>query len=262
MDKLIKPGRFIFAIGITGLGILCFISKDFIAGRPPVSSFGATIPGKLAWAYVSGSILILAGMAVLFNIKARIASLTVGVMILLCSFLLRHLYEMTDWGNAYKALALTGGAFIVAASFPGEKRGAANNFLTNYTLVFTGCLFFSLFFIICGFLHFKFPDFIKNDFIPRYIPFRGFWTYFCGVCLLAGGVGLIIPQTRKWAALLSGIMILGWFLLLHVVRFIHDTNNVSDRLGLCESFTFVGMLFVLAGITSKKESYQKNLHGT
>jgi len=253
MDKLIKPGRIMFAIGIMAFGVLCIISKDFIVGRPPASTWAADIPGKLAWAYISGSILILSGLAVIFNIKARLASLVVGIMILVCSFLLRHLYEMVDWGGAYKALALGGGSLIIAASFFRKDVSSPGNSSVNDKLIFTGCIFFSLFFIVCGFLHFKFAGFIIKDFIPSYIPFHTFWTYFCGICLLAGGVGLLLPQTRKWAALLSGIMIAGWFILLHTVRFAADTNNASDRLGLCESFTIAGILFVLAGIFSKKE---------
>jgi hypothetical protein len=56
--------------------------------------------------------------------------------------------------------------------------------------------------------------------------------------LFAGGAGLLIPPTRKWAALLSGIA---------------NTNDVSDRMGLCESFTFIGIFFVLAGMFSGKK---------
>jgi uncharacterized membrane protein len=253
MNKLIIPGRIMFAIGIIALGVLCFIEKDFIAGRPPATTWFAKVPGKLAWAYTSGSILIIAGLAVIFNIKARLASLVVGVMILVCSFLLRHLYEMADWVNAYKALALTGGAFFVAASFSKKDGNSPRNFSANDKLVFTGCIFFSLFFIICGFSHFKFAEFIVKGFIPSYIPFPAFWAYFCGICLVAGGVGFLFPQTRKWAALLSGTMVAGWFILLHTVRFAADTSNSSDRMGLCESFTIAGMLFVLAGISWKKE---------
>jgi hypothetical protein len=62
--------------------------------------------------------------------------------------------------------------------------------------------------------------------------------------------GLLIPQTRRLAALLSGIMIAGWFLLLHIPRFIANIHDVSDRMGLCESFTFIGIFFVLAGMLS------------
>ena len=47
-----------------------------------------------------------------------------------------------------------------------------------------------------------------------------------------------------------GIMIGGWFLLLHIPRFANNINDASDRTGLCESFTFAGILFILAAIFS------------
>ena len=252
MNKLIKPGRIIFATGIIALGILCIISKDFIVGRPPAATWAASIPGKLAWAYISGSLFIVGGAAIIFNLRAGFVSLSIGIVILVCSFLLRHLYEMVDWGNAYKSLALSGGAFIVAASFQKKEELNPANFSTKNKLVFAGCIFISLFMIICGILHFKFSQFVI-DFIPSYIPFHGFWTYFCGICLLAAGVGLLVPPMAKWTALLSGVMIAGWFLLLHIPRFIANTNDQGDRMGLCESFTFVGIFFVLAGMLPGKK---------
>jgi uncharacterized membrane protein len=250
VNKLIQAGRIMFAAGIIALGILCFISEDFIAGRPPVTSWAAEIPGKLAWAYVSGTLLVLAGLAIIFKVKAELAALMVGIMILVCSFLLRHLYEMADWVNAYKALALSGGAFIVAAACSEKEGGNPGNSYLNDKLVLAGCIFLALFFIICGFSHFRFTGFIVNGFIPSYIPFKTFWAYLTAIALISGGVGLIFYTTRKWAALLSGIMILSWFFLLHIPRFIDNTKDASDRMGLCESFTFAGIMFVLAGLSS------------
>jgi len=78
--------------------------------------------------------------------------------------------------------------------------------------------------------------------------------------LIAGGIGLLIPNVRYWAALLSGIMIGGWFLLLHIPRFANNINDASDRTGLCESFTFAGILFILAGIFSKRYALKSSLN--
>src|SRR6478735_7092054 len=71
MTKLIRPGRTLFAIGIISLGILQFFAKDFIVGRPPAATRANNIPGKLAWAYTSGILLIIAGGGILFNMKAK-----------------------------------------------------------------------------------------------------------------------------------------------------------------------------------------------
>jgi uncharacterized membrane protein len=246
---LINPGRIIFSIGIAGLAILCVISKDFILGRPPAWPEGIIVNPALA--YLSAIILIIAAMAIVLKKKGAMAPLIIACLILLFS-VSRHLpVFMNDWLNAYKAMALFGGSLIVTASFYYEDK-LINNEKRKKIFVLTGCILLAAFFIASAYAHFKFVDFVK-EFIPSYIPFCLFFAYFCGVCLIAGGIGILIPQTRRWAALLSGIMLMGWFILLHVPRFITNTNDVSDRMGLCESFPFAGIFFVLAGILSKNE---------
>ena len=251
MKKLVRPGQIIFAIGIIALGVLQFFAKDFIVGRPPVVQWAGNIPGKEAWAFVSGILLIIGGLFILLKRNASQAAYFIGIFIFIFSFLCRHLphlftvasAEDVIWQiNAYKTLALCGGAFIIAGSFhePSNK--------VQLTL---NCILLALFFIISGFAHFKFDDFIINGFIPAYIPFHAFWTYFCGIALIAGGVGVLIKQTRKWAAALTGLMILLWFFLLHIPRASHTPHDYSEWMGVCESFTFSGILFALAGLSSK-----------
>jgi uncharacterized membrane protein YphA (DoxX/SURF4 family) len=248
MNKLITTGRFMYSAGVIALAIICFISKDFIVGRPPAWPAGFRVNPALA--YISGVILIISAIAIILNRKARFAAFLISAFIFFFS-VLRHLPNfMNDWPNAYKAIALLGGSLIVAVSFPVQDEIKNSGFRANErskVLITTGCIFLAAFFIACGYAHFKFVDFIES-FIPAYIPFHVFWAYFCGICLFAGGVGLLIPQTRRLAALLSGYMVLGWFFLLHIPRFIANTNDASDRMGLCESFTLAGIFFVLAGI--------------
>ena len=253
MDNLIKSGRIIYATGIAALGILSIISKDFIVGRPPAWPAGFDINPVLA--YVSGTLLVIASIAIITRKKAAQAALIIAGLIFLLS-VLRHLpYFMDDWGNSYKSMALVGGSLIIAGSFFREdgmmSSGAPINEMLIKNFVIIGCILIAAFFISSGYAHFKFDEFVKV-FIPQYIPFHPFWTYFCGICLFAGAVGLLIPRTRRLAALLSGIMIGGWFILLHIPRFISNTNDASDRMGLFESFTFVGIFFVLAGMLTNK----------
>jgi uncharacterized membrane protein YphA (DoxX/SURF4 family) len=249
MNKLVTPGRLIYAIGIISLAVLCLVFKDFIVGRPPAWPSGFNINPALA--YISGLALAIAAIAIVFNRKARPAAFLISALIFFFS-VLRHLpHFMNDWVNAYKSLALAGGSFIIAASFPEQSSTKDLGFRADErfrkVLITIGSICLAAFFVACGYAHFKFVDFIES-FIPSYIPFHVFWAYFCGICLFAGGIGLLIPQTRRLAALLSGMMVLGWFLLLHIPRFIANMNDPSDRMGLCESFTLVGIFFVLAGI--------------
>jgi uncharacterized membrane protein len=251
MKKLIRPGQIIFATGIIALGVLQFFAKDFIVGRPPVVQWASNIPGKEAWAFVSGILLIIGGLFILLKRNASPAAYFIGIFIFIFSFLCRHLpnlFTVTTaqdviWQiNAYKTLALCGGAFIIAGSFHEQS---------NKVQLMLNCILLALFFIISGFAHFKFDDFIINDFIPAYIAAHAFWTYFCGIALIAGGVGLLIKQTRKWAAAFTGLMILLWFFLLHIPRASSAPHDYSEWMGVCESFTFSGILFTLAGLSSK-----------
>jgi len=251
MKKLIRIGQVIFATGIIALGVLQFFAKDFIVGRPPVVQWASSIPGKEAWAFVSGILLIVGGLFIIFKRNASRIAFSIGIFIFVFSFLCRHLphlFTVTSaqdviWQiNAYKTLALCGGAFIIAASFHEQS---------NTMQVMLSCILLALFFIISGCAHFKFDDFIINSFIPAYIPFHAFWTYFCGIALMAGGVGILVKQTRKWAALLTGLMILSWFFLLHIPRASYTPHDYGEWMGVCESFTFSGILFTLAGLSSK-----------
>lgn len=255
MNRLIQPGRIIFAVGIIGLAVLQFIMGDYIIGRPPAISWPAwaiTFPGKLFWAYLSASLLIIAGIAIIFNKKARLAAIFIAVMIIVYSFIIRDLTAMADWINAYKSLALAGGALIVAASLSKNVNENSGYTSGNNDLILTGSIFLSLFFVICGIAHFKFDDFIINDFIPAYIPLHPFWTYFCGIALFIGGIGFIFKSTRKWAALLSGVMVLLWFFLLHIPRASATPKVYAEWMGVFESFTFGGIFFVLAGLSVKE----------
>ncbi|MEO8763205.1 MAG: hypothetical protein ABI416_02915, partial [Ginsengibacter sp.] len=108
MDKLIKPGRIIFATGIIALAVLCIISKDFIIGRPPAWSEGWALNPGLA--YTSAGLMIIAALIIIFTKKGGLAALLIALLIFLLS-VLRHLpHFMDDWLNTYKSLALFGGA--------------------------------------------------------------------------------------------------------------------------------------------------------
>jgi uncharacterized membrane protein len=265
MYQVIRPGQIIFGTGIAALGVLQFFVKDFIVARPPSPAWAADIPGKLAWAYTSGTLLVISGLAIVFNKKAGAAAIFAAILIFTGSFLLRNLPDMAGvataedllWKvNAYKTLGLCGGALIVAASvFRKEKRHHVN-LIKN--LIVPGYISLALFLVICGLAHFKFADFVK-DLVPAYIGNGYFWTYFAAIALLAGGLGLIFTPVRKWAAALSGIMILLWFALLHIPRAIqippHTTVPIyGEWMGVFESFAFSGAFFVLAGLSSKERS--------
>jgi uncharacterized membrane protein len=257
MINLIRTGQIIFGVGSIGLAILGVLSKDFVVGRPP--AWTTELGPNPALAYVSAAFLFVLASAIIIQKWGGVAASIIAIMILLLS-VVRHLAVfMSDWPNTFKALGLFGGSLIIACSFFREDYPRAHTLPISERLqkgmMLLGTILLAIFFIVGGYAHFKFAEFV-NYLIPGYIPFTMFWTYFSGICLVAGGVGLLIPKTQKWAALLSGIMVLGWFFLLHIPRVVANSHDVGERLGVCESFTFAGIFFVLAGIFSKEKRYQ------
>jgi len=253
MPRLISVGRMMFALGMLGLAFICVLTQDFIIGRPPAlpAQFIGIAP---LLGYVSAGVVALSAFAILINHKyAAYGALVIGLLILL-SALFRQLPSFaSQWLSALKSLFMVGGAIIIAATYSGEQRALKT--LSGKTwdvLIYVGRVFLAAFFIAGGYSHFLYAGFVKG-FIPDYIPFHAFFTYFCAICLFAGGIGVLIPATRRLAALLSGIMVFGWFLLLHIPRFFANMNDPSDRMGLCESFAFAGFFFALAGISERKK---------
>lgn len=252
MHKLATIGRIFFALALIGLGIEHFVFGDFVTGRAPRWPV-ELLPGRLVWAYGSGIAIIVMGLAILTGKKGRIAAVLLGVLIFLWA-LLRHIpvlmgdsFLAPTWTQAGKALTLFGGAFAVAATLPteGSSRNALIRFINrSREFILLGRICLGIFLIITGIQHFRFVEFVAS-LIPGWFPGDAvFWTYFAGVALIAGGAGLFITQTARWAALLSGLMVFSWFWIIHLPR---TLASVSDGIAVFEALAVSGIAFVIAG---------------
>lgn len=223
-----------FAVALLGWGIMHFIIGDFAAGRAPAWPEG--VPGKIAWAYISGITLIVAAISVFTNQKTRLTVTCAGVMILLWAGS-RNLFivlSTLDYGgqmtNTGKSLTIGFGALAVVAAFPLAVRLAS---------IFTG-----LFFIAGGIQHFIFIQFVKT-LVPSWIPGAEFWSYFAGVALIAAGIALVSGIQRKLAALLSSWMVFIWFLILHVPRGFGETANTNEWIAIFEALSVSAILAII-----------------
>ena len=250
---LTKVGQLFFAIATVAFGILNFIYGDFVMGRAPV--WPELVGGKYVWAYASGSIFICSGVAMAAGIKPRLATLVVAILVLIWA-LMRHVFALNfQWGAEItwfgKALFLCGGAFAVAGSFPKESGSIANKFpgFINATslFIYIGRFAMGIFLIICGIEHFMFVDFVKS-LVPAWIPGQTFWTYFAGVALIAGGAGLMINPVARLAAILSGLMVFVWFIILHIPRAVVSAGDGNEWISVFEALAVSGICFVSSSL--------------
>ena len=193
-------------------------------------------------AYISGVILVFCIVLIFLDKYKTQAIGGIVILILVCATS-RHFFGLWKQSvDALKSLWLIGGAMLLLYNNP--------KYSTYKTAIAWGnIVVLSIFFFDCGFAHFQYADSVQN-LIPDFIPFHLFFTYFAGVCLLAAGIGLLTPPIQKAAALLSGIQIFGWFLLLHIPLALKVRGD--QWIGIGESLAVAGICFMIYSILISK----------
>ncbi|MEP7266453.1 MAG: DoxX family membrane protein [Saprospiraceae bacterium] len=231
MNQLTKIGRLLYGIGIAALGIHQLVIKDFRSEI--LSPFPAWAHKYTVFPILTGIALIFAGTITsgLFKIKF-VSTKNIFLYLGFCFLVLvvtSHLpyililspdkaSSLEVWFGAAEALAYSGGAFVMAGSFPGNSlNGDRKNFCTLSLEKFIPCgrIFYSVLMILFGWSHFVFTDFVSTM-VPKWLPAPMFWTYFFGVALISSGIAIIFKMSIRPIAFLLAIMLFLFFIFFHV----------------------------------------------
>lgn len=234
----LSVGRAFLGAATLASGILQLVIGAFVRLVPKLPAW---VPAPSALAYVVGVVLIVTGLRILLDRTARAAATLLAAM-LVFDVLFLYLPQMIAtpgvdrpflrgymWTNPLKCLALLGGAAILMGRIP------------------IGAVFLSVFLIVCGLPHFVYADFVLT-LVPSWIPpGQRFWTWFTGVALIAGGVGILVPRTARLAAMMSALMIFLWVLLLHIPRALAGPQHAFETAGIFEALALSGVALLVAG---------------
>ena len=253
-DRIVMLGRLFYAVGMAAIGVQHFVNGDFVAVILP--SYPEGIPGHAFWTYAFGAGLVVSGAAMALGGKARPAAILLGTA-LLAAILFRDIpvqlagnfRYLGAWTNVFKALTLSGGAFVVAATAHRENEPSLDRFFVGF-----GCFGLAVTVAVFGIDHFIYTEFVAS-LVPSWIPGHVFWTYFCGAALIAAGAGMLLGIKARLAAGLLGSIIFVWLLVLHIPRAIADPTgaNGDEWTSVFEALAFSGIAFILARKLPKKK---------
>jgi uncharacterized membrane protein YphA (DoxX/SURF4 family) len=210
------PGRILYAIAVIGFGVVCLVYLDFVNSLQPVPG---SLPGYKILAIATGVVLLVAGLAILFDFKTYQAALLLAAFFALwivalhipSAFTNPALLRSPFWICTFESLALAGTALILA----GQAHTAARE-----SWIRAGRIAFGISLPVFGILHFVYPDnvaaLVETAVIP--LPWPLFWAYFTGAGHFAAGVAIATGKLARLAAILAGVMYASWALTLHLPR--------------------------------------------
>lgn len=242
-------GRIFFAVALMAFGIQQIATGGFVRLVPPLPAW---IPWPPFWVGLTGLLLLAAGVSIAMGFKVRLEAAVVGALLLL-AFLVLHLPLALSnplvgfmWTNPFKALAMLGGVIILAGALPDAEDSSSFLGRLFRRAQPLGPVLLAAFLILGGVQHFVYADFVAG-LVPAWIPPNPrFWVDLTGLALIAGGVGILVPRTRRLAATLTGVMIFLWVVLLHVPRALADLSNAGEISGVFEALALSGVAFILA----------------
>ena len=240
MNKITTLGRIFIAVALLVFGVQHFMYAGFVAGLVP-----AWMPGRLFWAYFVGVAFFAAAAGILYQRLARPAASLLGVMFFLFVVLLHipriaaHPSDGNEWTSGFVALAMCGGAWVLARNSPLAGRETAAPFLK------LGRYFFAVAFVAFGIQHFVYARFAAGLGPPWFLG-RPLWAYLTGAVFIAAGITILLGKMARLAATLLGTLISLFFVLLYVPRITAQLHNPGPWTSGFEVLALCGSAMVLA----------------
>lgn len=245
MEKIIVQGQLLFGIAIAAFGI-----ENLICGH-----FGLTVRG-VPWfsanglvAYPTGIVLLVAGLSIVANVRARMTATLLGILFLLylpffeVSALAAKPMSTSVRTVFFETLAMASSALTLAETLPTAPTHSRRWDSVLDKLMWSGPYLFGVSSIVFGIDHFLVLDVIAS-LVPAWLPGHMFWAYLTGAAFILAGISILTKWMDQWGAFMLGTMFVIWFFILHSPRVVvalrsHNPNSQNEcssaliALGMC-----------------------------
>jgi uncharacterized membrane protein len=217
MKKIIGPGHLAFALAMAGLGVVTLSYGDFALQWQPVPEW---VPWRSVLAYLSGIVLLFAGIGLLFRRIAALCALVLSAYLVIFWMLPQAFSVAADpdslgtWLGFCETLAALSGSWMLYLLATQQDKGKSVQGVESATSVQMARRFFGISCVIFGLSHFVYAD-ITVTMVPAWLPDRLWFAYLTGAGHLAAGLGILFAIWPGMAAHLEALMMTMFVLLVH-----------------------------------------------
>jgi uncharacterized membrane protein len=242
-----RLGRLMFAIAWVALGI-----ESLVYGIPVMrlETWPKDWPGAMTLGYVTGVIVILCGIGLMWAERAKLAASILAILTFLwtvglhLTMLLPTIFHAANWEGFAECFAVFGAAWVLVSIMPPRLiTNLWDRILDNGIPI--GRIFFGIALLIFGAMHFIYLDFTAS-FIPAWFPHRELLAGLTGVAHIAAGLAILSGVLAQLGATLAGIMYLSWAVVLHLPRVVLNPKDPFEWNGLFVATMLSGAAFIVA----------------
>jgi uncharacterized membrane protein len=211
-----QPGLTLFAIGLTGLGVLALVFGDFAMVWQPVAAW---FPGRTVLAYVTGALEVCVGCGLLFSATRAWATRILFPGLILWALLKVPALVVAPqtegvWLGLGELTVLLSGGWTLFARLADLPEGSLFGFAAGERGVRAARMLFGASLPPIGLSHFVYLQ-ATVHLIPPWLPFPAGWARLTGAGQIASGLGVlfnVLPRLAAWAeaAQLSFYTLLIW----------------------------------------------------
>jgi uncharacterized membrane protein len=152
------------------------------------------------------------------------------------------------WLHCIAAVLFIFGIFVMF------RKGASRTHGLGRAIAF-GPLFFAWPLAVFGMQHFVFLHEVVNA-VPSWMPGHVFWALFVGTALIAASLSMITGIKAKLAALMVGVMLFLFVLLIYVPNLVQNPGDIAVT-ALLRDLSLSGGALALAGTLAEKEPWRR-----
>lgn len=208
MERKLRTATLLFCLGMSAMGLLSVIYRDFAFSWQPVPLFH---PGREVLAVLCGLFMICASVALLFRSSAPYAVRAMFLFLLawLClkipSLIASPKIEGVWLGFGEIGMLFAGG-WVLFATASGMNGGTWIGHITGSRGVRLAQIVFGLSLVPVGLGHLFYGP-ITASLVPAWLPFRMGFAYLTGVAQIACGLAVLFSISPRAAAIIETVLL-------------------------------------------------------